>query len=135
MEILNDIFSVIFDTGSSNLWIPSKQCPDANVACFVHNKYDSTKSSKCIKNGVQGIVKRTFTEAMVESGLAFAIAKFQGILRLSSSPFFTDSVVPVFYNMMCQELLEKPVFSFYLNRDSSLPYCFQRKQIIHCILI
>ena len=35
-------FTVIFDTGSSNTWIPSKKCH--SLACYLHNRYDSSES-------------------------------------------------------------------------------------------
>ena len=35
-------FTVVFDTGSANLWIPSAKCSDK--ACKIHSRYDSSKS-------------------------------------------------------------------------------------------
>ncbi|CAL1296491.1 unnamed protein product, partial [Larinioides sclopetarius] len=106
-------FKVVFDTGSSNLWIPSKK---------FHNKYDSSQSSTYKANGTAleiryGSGNQTFGEAVTEPGLAFVAAKFDGILGLGFSAIAVDGVVPVFDNMVKQKLVEKPIFSFYLNRN------------------
>ncbi|RXG68431.1 Lysosomal aspartic protease [Armadillidium vulgare] len=99
-------FKVVFDTGSSNLWVPSKQCHFTNIACC-----------KCVGSvKVQG---QTFAEALSEPGLAFVAAKFDGILGMAYDTISVDKVTPVFYNMINQQLIPEPVFSFYLNRNAA----------------
>lgn len=41
-------FDVIFDTGSSNLWVASAQC---DASCGTHSRYDSAASSSYAANG------------------------------------------------------------------------------------
>jgi saccharopepsin len=127
-------FKVVLDTGSSNLWVPSKDC--SSIACFFHAKYDSSASTTYKANGstfdisygsgsLSGIVshdafkigdlklnKVAFAEALREPGLAFAFGKFDGILGLAYDTISVNHITPPFYEFINQGLLDRPVFSF-----------------------
>merc|ERR1719393_1188596 len=126
-------FQVIFDTGSANVWVPGKAC--GFTTCWLHHKYDETKSQTYQKDGrkfeVQygsGPVEGIFSKDTVSLGsidvkgqlfaevskvsfgplnLAFAAGKFDGLLGLG------------FKSMIDQKLISEPVFAFYLPDDAS----------------
>ncbi|PPS15654.1 hypothetical protein GOBAR_AA04923 [Gossypium barbadense] len=133
-------FTVIFDTGSSNLWVPSTKCY-FSVACFFHSKYKSSESSTYKKNGKSASIQygtgaisgffsndsvkvgnlvakdQEFIEATKEPGVTFIAAKFDGILGLGFKEISVGDAVPVWYNMVEQGLIKDQVFSFWLNRN------------------
>uniref|UniRef100_A0A914H9Z7 Peptidase A1 domain-containing protein n=1 Tax=Globodera rostochiensis TaxID=31243 RepID=A0A914H9Z7_GLORO len=106
-------FTVLFDTGSSNFWVPSKKCPIKDKACFLHHKYDSSKSSSYQPDG-----RRMFynlSPRTVEAGLK--TAKFDGILGMAFPEASVRNLSTVFDNMVTQQKVQEPVFSFWLNRN------------------
>lgn len=130
-------FKVVLDTGSSNLWVPSQSCN--SIACFLHSTYDSSSSSTYKKNGsdfeihygsgsLTGFISndvftigdlqvknQDFAEATEEPGLAFAFGRFDGILGLGFDTISVNHIVPPFYQLVNQKLIDEPVFAFYLS--------------------
>jgi hypothetical protein len=134
-------FTVIYDTGSSNLWVPSSKC--MSKACKTHQKYDSSKSSTSEPDGRElilpygsgicaGILTHetvsvgglemgnvTFGEIVVEPGEIWVESPFDGILglgypQIAMPPSKDNPVLPPFDEMKQRQLLDANVFAFFL---------------------
>ena len=70
------------------------------------------------------IKHQDFAEATQEPGLAFAFGRFDGIMGLGYDTISVNKIVPPFYSMIDQGLLDEKVFAFYLgdtaNGDDSV---------------
>mmetsp|Transcript_2353 Transcript_2353/g.5586 ORF Transcript_2353/g.5586 Transcript_2353/m.5586 type:complete len:384 (-) Transcript_2353:66-1217(-) len=129
-------FRVIFDTGSSNLWIPAKSCNDEG--CSDMNKYDHDSSSTYVKNGrsisiqygtgsMSGVLSQdvcSIGPLKIQNqifGEATSLASFfkgqplDGILGLGYPTIAADGVTPVFDQIMKEKLVSKGIFSVYLD--------------------
>ncbi|NXV53537.1 PEPA protein, partial [Uria aalge] len=132
-------FTVVFDTGSSNLWVPSVYC--SSPACSNHNRFNPAESSTFIStneslyiaygtgsmSGVLGydtvtvsnieVINQIFGLAETEPGASFYYTPFDGILGLAFPSIASSGATPVFDNMMMQNLVAKDLFSVYLSKD------------------
>ncbi|NXI60688.1 CATE protein, partial [Chloroceryle aenea] len=131
-------FTVVFDTGSSNFWVPSAYC--ISEACRIHQKFKSFLSDSYEHGGeafslqygtgqLVGIAGKDtlkisnisikgqdFGESVFEPGPTFALAHFDGVLGLGYPSLAVGNALPVFDSIMNQQLVEEPIFSFYLKR-------------------
>uniref|UniRef100_A0A452QH05 Peptidase A1 domain-containing protein n=1 Tax=Ursus americanus TaxID=9643 RepID=A0A452QH05_URSAM len=133
-------FTVVFDTGSSDLWVPSVYCK--SYACRDHHRFDPAKSSTfqnlnkplSIQYGtgsMQGFLgldtvtvstivdsQQTVGLSTQEPGNVFTYSEFDGILGLAYPSLASKYSVPVFDNMMQKHLVAQDLFSVYLARSS-----------------
>ncbi|XP_060189653.1 cyprosin-like [Lycium barbarum] len=133
-------FAVVFDTGSSNLWLPSSKCI-FSTACYLRSRYRSRESTTYTKIGkhckipfgtrsVHGffsqdnvkvgnsvINQQVFTEVTLEGFFTFLHARYDGVLGLGFQDVAAGRVTPVWYNMLLQRIVTQPIFSLWLHRD------------------
>uniref|UniRef100_A0A8C4Y026 pepsin A n=1 Tax=Gopherus evgoodei TaxID=1825980 RepID=A0A8C4Y026_9SAUR len=126
-------FSVLFNTGSSNLWVPSMYC--SSPACTNHNRfnpsdsstYEATSENVSIQYGtgsmtgilsyntvqVGGIVDtiQIFGLSETEPGSFLYYSPFDGILGLAFPSISSSGATPVFDNMMNEGLVSQDLFS------------------------
>mmetsp|Transcript_30760 Transcript_30760/g.35011 ORF Transcript_30760/g.35011 Transcript_30760/m.35011 type:complete len:386 (-) Transcript_30760:222-1379(-) len=131
-------FKVVFDTGSSNVWVPSSKCK--TLACALHDKYDASKSSTYQADGtkfvlnygsgsVSGYVSKDtitvaglaakdikFGEVTEEKGISFVVGKMDGIAGMAWPKLAQFGETPFFMNFWSQGLVADNSFSFYLTK-------------------
>ncbi|KAJ2126427.1 aspartic proteinase precursor [Coemansia sp. RSA 720] len=129
-------FRVVFDTGSSDIWIPSVECNSA--ACEAHSRFKHTNSSSystshvpfSLNYGSGGLIGQVGADTMhiggvavpdVHVGLAthmsrfFRTAQFDGVFGLGFPGLTRIQSQPPLYAMVQAGLLEKPIFSFWVR--------------------
>jgi len=140
-------FVVIFDTGSSNLWVPKVHCHNCGY-WFIHggkSKYDQSLSSSYRQDGSDfhieygsGSVKGHFSQdtvtlssdiaitgqkfAEVEDagglGIGYMMGKFDGIMGLAFEALSLGGATTVFKNAIDQGAVNKPIFAFKLGDNA-----------------
>ncbi|XP_026471808.1 lysosomal aspartic protease-like [Ctenocephalides felis] len=133
-------FKLVVDTAWAETWVASKQCGLKCVGCWNLNKYDSLASSTFQENGKEfsfgsgkeaitgffsiesfyighiNVKNQTFGEVTCLPW-HYLFSKADGVLGLAFSSLSIGNIMPIFYNMVYQQLIKKPIFSIYMNRD------------------
>ncbi|XP_045021771.1 pregnancy-associated glycoprotein 1-like [Bubalus bubalis] len=131
-------FQVVFDTGSSDLWVPSDFC--TSPTCSIHVRFRHLQSSTIwptnktfiityTSGRIKGIVVRDtvrgtigdlvstdqlFSLSLVEYG--FDGIPFDGILGLNYPNISSSGAIPIFDKLKNQGAISDPVFAFYLSK-------------------
>merc|ERR1719456_367361 len=136
---------VIFDTGSTNLWVASDVCTKKPCRDQGRAYYDHTKSSSFQKPhgrqvtldvkfgtgelkgplgeddlhlGTFTVKKQRFGLIQEEMGTVFAQIPFEGILGLGFPSMSANGIRPLFDNIIDQHVLKKNEFAFYFNPEN-----------------
>lgn len=133
-----DVLSVVYDTGSTNLWFASTLCTEGS--CLKRRRYDPKASESFHEGnydlnvrfgtgeltGRQGIDdvemanfkvrQQTFSLIEKEKGSIFDELDFEGILGLAFPSMSANGVTPFFDQVIQQSLLETNAISFYFTK-------------------
>ncbi|XP_036022900.1 gastricsin [Onychomys torridus] len=130
-------FLVLFDTGSSNLWVPSVYCQ--SQACTTHPRYNPSESSTYYTEGqtfslqygtgsltgffgydtltLQGIQvpNQEFGLSETEPGSNFVYAQFDGIMGLAYPALSVGGATTAMQGLLQEGALSQPLFGVYLG--------------------
>ncbi|KAI9504022.1 aspartic peptidase domain-containing protein, partial [Coemansia spiralis] len=132
-------FTVTFDTGSANLWIPGVRC--TSKACLQHNRYDHDLSATyqplngqfaiqygtgevrgftsqdTVKVGGITIKGQPFAETTSEDEVfELPDTEFDGLFGLAFKSLSSGGLVPPMTKMIEEALVDEPVFAFALSQ-------------------
>jgi len=141
---------VVFDTGSTNLWVASVLCKEYPCKAEDQDRfYDPDKSSSqetytggrtkdidimfgtgelkgplhvdTYRVGPMAVEQQPFAMIREMSGDVFSSFAFEGILGLAFPSLSFGGIEPFFERVIRNKLLKKNEFAFYLNTDSTQP--------------
>ncbi|CAF3744670.1 unnamed protein product [Adineta steineri] len=137
-------FNVNFDTGSSDLWIPSMTCNSISCSHFTH-RFDASKSSTYKNLTNKTMFEITYGDAssvsgyigidtVLINGLAIQNQRFaqiisaqgfddpinsrmDGICGLGFKSISNSHMLPLIFMLWYQDLIDQPIVSFWLDPD------------------
>lgn len=135
---------VVFDTGSTNLWVASDECTDGPCANEDRKRYNHTDSATFsrptrsteltvqfgtgrligptavdnLKVGPFTVFNQTFAMIRREEGSVFQEVPFEGILGLAFPAMSANGVRPFFDTVIEQKGLEHNEFAVYFSKDN-----------------
>ncbi|KAJ2663471.1 aspartic proteinase precursor [Coemansia sp. RSA 1200] len=132
-------FTVTFDTGSANMWIPGIRC--TSKACLQHNRYDHDMSATYQQLGGQFAIQygtgevrgftsqdtvrvggitikdQPFAETTSEDEVfELPDTEFDGLFGLAFKTLSSGGLVPPMARMIEEALVDEPVFAFALSQ-------------------
>ncbi|XP_068774349.1 gastricsin isoform X1 [Struthio camelus] len=137
-------FRVLFDTGSADLWVPSTYCQ--MPACVAHARFDPSQSLTFSNIGATYTLTYGFGDLSVVLGYdtvtiqnivvtnqEFGLSQdepsrpcyyldFDGILGMAYPGVAISGYNTLMQNMLQQNQLSEPIFSFYYSRNPTYNY-------------
>mmetsp|Transcript_40968 Transcript_40968/g.98323 ORF Transcript_40968/g.98323 Transcript_40968/m.98323 type:complete len:481 (+) Transcript_40968:73-1515(+) len=132
--------NVVFDTGSTNLWIASTLCQQRS--CRSRHQYDPSQSATYVEDsegnyldvhfgtgelkgylaqdqfhvGPLTVQNQTFAMIEEEVGDVFKVIPFEGILGLAFPSMSVNNVPPLLDNIISQQILQHNEVSFFFTK-------------------